>query len=79
MSAKKNILFIMADQLRYDYLGCNGHPNIKTPNIDALAKRGVILRIRFASQLSADHPECLFILGAICSPMVEPGIIYLFV
>ena len=31
----------MADQLRYDYLGCNGHPNIKTPNIDALAKRGV--------------------------------------
>lgn len=36
-----NILFIMADQLRFDYLGCTGHPSIKTPNIDALAKRGV--------------------------------------
>ena len=38
---RKNILFIMCDQLRYDYLGCTGHPTIKTPNIDALAKRGV--------------------------------------
>ena len=31
----------MCDQLRYDYLGCTGHPTLKTPNIDALAKRGV--------------------------------------
>ena len=37
----KNILFIMCDQLRFDYLGCTGHPHIKTPNIDALAERGV--------------------------------------
>ena len=39
--AHKNILFIMCDQLRHDYLGCTGHPTIKTPNIDALAARGV--------------------------------------
>ena len=31
----------MCDQLRYDYLGCTGHPTLKTPNIDAMAKRGV--------------------------------------
>ncbi|PRY24204.1 arylsulfatase A-like enzyme [Aliiruegeria haliotis] len=37
----RNILFIMCDQLRYDYLGCTGHPHIRTPNIDALAARGV--------------------------------------
>lgn len=41
MVRPKNILFIMADQLRFDYLGCTGHPTIKTPNIDALAARGV--------------------------------------
>lgn len=41
MSAVKNVLFIMADQLRADHLACYGHPYIKTPNIDALAKRGV--------------------------------------
>ena len=37
----KKVLFIMCDQLRFDYLGCTGHPSIKTPNIDALAARGV--------------------------------------
>ena len=41
MRAKPNILFIMADQLRWDYLGCAGHPHLKTPNIDRLASRGV--------------------------------------
>lgn len=41
MTRKPNFLFIMADQLRHDYLGCAGHPHIKTPTIDALAKRGV--------------------------------------
>jgi arylsulfatase A-like enzyme len=37
----KNILFIMCDQLRFDYLGCAGHPILQTPNIDALAAKGV--------------------------------------
>ncbi|WP_255519440.1 sulfatase-like hydrolase/transferase [Alexandriicola marinus] len=37
----KNILFIMFDQLRWDYLSCYGHPHLKTPNIDRLAARGV--------------------------------------
>ncbi|RBI83770.1 phosphonate monoester hydrolase [Rhodosalinus halophilus] len=37
----RNILFIMCDQLRFDYLGCTGHPTLETPNIDALAARGV--------------------------------------
>ncbi|MDX1738685.1 MAG: sulfatase-like hydrolase/transferase, partial [Alphaproteobacteria bacterium] len=40
MGQIKNVLFIMADQLRFDYLSCAGHPTIKTPTIDALAKRG---------------------------------------
>lgn len=37
----RNVLFVMCDQLRADYLGCYGHPTIKTPNLDALAARGV--------------------------------------
>ena len=37
----KNILFIMCDQLRWDYLSCCGHPSLATPNIDAIAARGV--------------------------------------
>ncbi len=41
MAGAKNILFIMCDQLRWDYLSCAGHPTLRTPNIDALAARGV--------------------------------------
>jgi len=36
-----NILFIMCDQLRWDYLSCYGHPRLHTPHIDGLAARGV--------------------------------------
>jgi len=39
---RRNILFIMCDQLRWDYLGCSGHPRLRTPHIDALAARGVL-------------------------------------
>ena len=41
MSKIKNILFIMADQLRWNYLSCYGHPHLETPNIDRLAEQGV--------------------------------------
>lgn len=37
----RNILFIMCDQLRADYLTCYGHPFLETPNIDSIAERGV--------------------------------------
>ena len=39
--ATPNTLFIMCDQLRFDYLSCAGHPFLQTPNIDRLAARGV--------------------------------------
>lgn len=41
MTKIKNVLFIMADQLRWDYLSCYGHPHLDTPNIDRLASKGV--------------------------------------
>ena len=41
MTRPKNVIWIMCDQLRHDYLGCTGHKTLKTPNIDAMAKRGV--------------------------------------
>ena len=37
----KNILFIMFDQLRFDYLSCAGHKTLETPHIDRLARMGV--------------------------------------
>ena len=36
-----NILFIMYDQLRFDYLSCAGHSHLHTPNFDKVAAKGV--------------------------------------
>jgi arylsulfatase A-like enzyme len=39
---RPNVLFIILDDMN-DWLGCyGGHPDAKTPNIDSLAKRGVL-------------------------------------
>ena len=38
---RPNFLFFITDQHRADYLGCSGHPIVKTPNIDVIAARGV--------------------------------------
>ena len=34
---RPHILLITTDQQRYDALGINGNPALKTPNLDALA------------------------------------------
>jgi arylsulfatase A len=39
--SKANIIFILADDLGYGDLGCYGQQKIQTPNIDALAGRGL--------------------------------------
>ena len=41
MGKLRNVLWIMADQLRWDYLSCYGHPHLDTPHIDRLASMGV--------------------------------------
>ena len=45
---QRNVLWIMCDQMRYDYLSCAGHPHIDTPNIDWLAQDGVRFTSAFA-------------------------------
>ena len=37
----KNVIWILADQLRADALSVNGDPNVSTPNIDNLALQGI--------------------------------------
>ncbi|MGE0807849.1 MAG: sulfatase-like hydrolase/transferase [Burkholderiaceae bacterium] len=41
MARVRNLLFIMADQLRWDHLSCYGHRSLRTPHLDGLASRGV--------------------------------------
>ncbi len=44
-----NIIFITADQLRWDCLGCYGNDVIQTPHIDALAQSGVAFDNAYAA------------------------------
>ena len=41
MSAKPNVVFVFGDQWRQQATGYAGNPNVKTPNLDALAKESV--------------------------------------
>lgn len=43
-----NILFITADQWRGECLSALDHPVVKTPNLDALAKEGVLFKQHYA-------------------------------
>jgi hypothetical protein len=43
-AGKPNILFIIADDQRWDTIRALGNPEISTPNLDALAERGFVFR-----------------------------------
>jgi len=44
--SRPNVLFMAIDDLN-DWIGClGGHPDVKTPNLDRLAKRGVLFTKR---------------------------------
>lgn len=41
MTKRPNFILFITDQHRADYLGCYGHPVLRTPNIDGIAERGI--------------------------------------
>jgi arylsulfatase A-like enzyme len=46
-----NLVLIVSDTFRWDYLGCYGNEWIETPNLDALAKESVLFEDAFAEGL----------------------------
>jgi N-acetylglucosamine-6-sulfatase len=48
-SSRPNIVFILIDDLRWDALGCTGHPFVKTSAIDRIAMEGVTFRNAFVT------------------------------
>ena len=54
MQDRPNFIIFIADQLRFDYLGCNGHKIVKTPNIDSIASEGTNF-----SQFYVASPICM--------------------
>src|SRR5262249_60422258 len=52
---KPNIIVMMTDDQRHDFMSCAGHPFIKTPNMDRIAKDGY----RYTN---------MFVTNALCAP-----------
>ena len=46
---RPNIVFLLADDLRVGSMGFDGHPEVKTPNLDKLAKRGMVFTNSFVT------------------------------
>jgi len=44
MSKRPNFILCITDQQRADFLGCYGHPVLRTPNIDSIAAKGTMFR-----------------------------------
>ncbi|MHC4886125.1 MAG: arylsulfatase [Planctomycetota bacterium] len=51
---KPNIVFIVTDQMRADCLGITGHPVVETPNLDEMARSGVVFTAAYSS-----CPSCI--------------------
>ncbi len=47
--ARPNVLVILTDDQRWDCMSCAGHPFLKTPNLDRLAREGVRFRNAFVT------------------------------
>src|SRR5688572_11582875 len=52
---RPNVLFVLMDDMRWDQMGCAGHPVIRTPSLDRLAREGT----RFSNA---------FVCLSLCSP-----------
>src|SRR5437588_8055926 len=61
--ARPNFLFILIDDLRYNALGCLGHPFVKTPNIDSIGREGAIFADAFVTTPLCSPSRASFLTG----------------
>ena len=60
---KPNIISLLADDLGWDDLGCYGHPQIRTPNLDALAADGKFYTSFYANGPASSPTRTAFMTG----------------
>jgi hypothetical protein len=54
---KPNVIFILVDDMGYGDLGCYGATDIRTPNIDRLAREGVKLTDSYSNGPGSAYSE----------------------
>ena len=60
---RPNVIFIFADDLGWGDLGCYGNSNIKTPNIDRLARQGTLFSQFYVSSGVCSPSRTAFMTG----------------
>jgi len=65
--ARPNIVLIMADQLAPHFTGAYGHPVVKTPNLDALAARGMRFDAAYCNSPLCAPSRASFMTGQLVS------------
>ena len=60
---RPNIVFVLVDDLRFDELGCTGHPFALTPNADRLAMEGALFANAFAATPLCSPSRASFLTG----------------
>jgi len=60
---RPNIVFVLVDDLRFDELGCTGHPFAQTPHADRLAREGALFRNAFAATPLCSPSRASFLTG----------------
>jgi len=60
---RPNIIVIMADDLGWGDLGCYGHEQLKTPNIDRLAAEGTLFTQFYANGSISSPTRCALMTG----------------
>jgi arylsulfatase A-like enzyme len=68
MSHPKNVIMIVTDSWQYNYTGCYGNDWIKTPNIDRLAREGIVFDNAFSEGLPTIPVRRTLATGRFCSP-----------
>ena len=64
-AAKSNVLLMIADDLR-DSVGCYGNAQAKTPNLDKLARRGVLFEHAYVQYPVCNPSRTSFLTGLRC-------------
>lgn len=60
---RPNIVFVLVDDLRWDELGCTGHPFAQTPHADRIAREGANFRNAFATTPLCSPSRASFLTG----------------
>lgn len=59
----RNVVFVLVDDLRWDELGAAGHPVVRTPHIDRLAREGALFRNAFVTTPLCSPSRASFLTG----------------